>query len=149
MLTLNLSFKSSPFFQPSLRVASYLPLPWFLFTSCHLTSFVSIPSFAMCFICYHHLLVIHRSCLDTHLYSGSLKSPLFHLNWRVVVYLSSLWTYLLFFICRSCLNSILCGIYILGSYAHLPPLLHPCPLSPLNPRDTYALAHMLILNLPF
>ena len=34
-------------------------------------------------------------------------------------------------------------------YAHLPPLLHPCPLSPLNPRDTYALAHMLILNLPF
>jgi hypothetical protein len=49
----------------------------------------------------------------------------------------------------SCLNSILCGIYILGSYAHLPPLLHPCPLSPLNPRGTYALAHMLILNLHF
>jgi hypothetical protein len=27
----------------------------------------------VCFIFYHHLLVIHRSCLDTHLYSGSLK----------------------------------------------------------------------------
>jgi hypothetical protein len=54
-----------------------------------------------------------------------------------------------FSIYRSCLNSILCGIYILGSYAHLPPLLHPCPLSPLNPRDTYALVHMLTLNLPF
>jgi hypothetical protein len=53
-----------------------------------------------------------------------------------------------FFTCTSCLNSTLCGIYILGSYTHLPPLLHPCPLLPLNPRDTYALAHMLILNLP-
>jgi hypothetical protein len=52
-------------------------------------------------------------------------------------------------ICKSCLNSILCGIYILGSYAHLPPLLHPYPLSPLNPRDTYALVHMLTLNIPF
>jgi len=89
--------KASPLFWESLRVVSYLPLPWFLFTSCRLTSFVSIPSFAMCFICYHHLLVIHRSCLDTHLYSGSLKSPLFHLNWRVVVYLSGHWTYLLIF----------------------------------------------------
>jgi len=47
MLTLNLSFKSSPFFQPSLRVASYLPLPWFLFTSFRLTSVVLIPSFAV------------------------------------------------------------------------------------------------------
>jgi hypothetical protein len=27
----------------------------------------------MCFICYHHHLVIHPSCVDTHLYSGSLK----------------------------------------------------------------------------
>jgi hypothetical protein len=54
-----------------------------------------------------------------------------------------------FFICRSCLNSILCGTYILGYYAHLPPLLHPCSLSPLNPRDIYALALMLTLNPPF
>jgi hypothetical protein len=29
----------------------------------------------MCFICYHHLLGIHRSRLDTHLYSYSLKIP--------------------------------------------------------------------------
>jgi hypothetical protein len=36
--------KASPFFQPSLRVASYPSLPWFLFTSCRLTSFVLIPS---------------------------------------------------------------------------------------------------------
>jgi hypothetical protein len=35
------------------------------------------------------------------------------------------------------------------SYAHLPPLLHPCLLSPLNPRDIYSLALMLTLNLPF
>jgi hypothetical protein len=27
----------------------------------------------MCCICYYHLLVIHRSCLDTHLYYGSLE----------------------------------------------------------------------------
>jgi hypothetical protein len=52
-------------------------------------------------------------------------------------------------ICRSCLNSILCGTCILCSYAHLPPLLHPCSLSPLNPRDIYSLALMLTLNLPF
>jgi hypothetical protein len=39
--------KASPFFQPSLRVVSYLSLPWFLFTSCRLTSFVLIPSIAM------------------------------------------------------------------------------------------------------
>jgi hypothetical protein len=67
----------------------------------------------MCFICYHHLLVIHRSCLDTHLYSGSLKSPLFHLNLRVAVYLSGPWTYpLIFSICKSYLNSILYGTNI-------------------------------------
>ena len=89
--------KASPFLQPSLRVVGYLSLPWFLFTSCRLTSFVLIPSFAMCFICYHHLLVIHRSCLDTHLYAGSLKSPLFHLNWRVAIHLSGPWTYPLLF----------------------------------------------------
>ena len=36
--------KASTFFQPSLRVARYLPLPGFLFTSCHLTRFVLILS---------------------------------------------------------------------------------------------------------
>ena len=54
-----------------------------------------------------------------------------------------------FSIYRSCLNSILCGIYILGSYAYLPPLLHPCPLSPLNPCNIYTLTFTLTLNLPF
>jgi hypothetical protein len=39
--------KASPFFQPSLRVARYLSLPWFLFTSCRLTGFVLIPSLAV------------------------------------------------------------------------------------------------------
>jgi hypothetical protein len=27
----------------------------------------------VCFICYHHYLVIHQSCFDTYLYSYSLK----------------------------------------------------------------------------
>ena len=43
----NYPLKASPSFQPSLRVASYPSLPWFLFTSCPLTSFVLIPSLAM------------------------------------------------------------------------------------------------------
>jgi hypothetical protein len=43
----NYPLKASPSFQPSLRVASYPSLPWFLFTSCRLTSFVLIPSLAM------------------------------------------------------------------------------------------------------
>jgi hypothetical protein len=90
--------KVSPFFQPGLRAVSYPSLPWFLFNSCRLISLVLIPSFAVCFICYHHYLVIHRSCLDTYLYSCSLKkSPLFHLNLRVAVYLSGPWTYPLLF----------------------------------------------------
>jgi hypothetical protein len=63
--------KASPFFQPSLKAMSCLSLPWFLFTPCRLIGFVLISSFVACFICYHHLLVIHRSCLDAHLYSGS------------------------------------------------------------------------------
>jgi hypothetical protein len=67
----------------------------------------------------------------------------------MAIYLSSPWTYPLLSTCRSCLNSILCGTYILGSYAHLPPLLHPCPLSSLNPCNIYTLTFTLILNLPF
>jgi hypothetical protein len=31
----------------------------------------------VCFICYHHLLVIHRFCPDTHPYSCTLKIPSF------------------------------------------------------------------------
>ena len=148
MFTLNLAFKSSPFFQPSLRVASYLPLPWFLFTSFCLTSVVLIPSFVVFWFSITItlssidldliLIFIHTkkiSALPPQIESGSL--PIWPLDVPS------------FFTCTSCLNSTLCGIYILGSYTHLPPLLHPCPLLPLNPRDTYALAHMLILNLPF
>jgi hypothetical protein len=67
--------KASPLFWESLRVASYLSLPWFLFTSCRLTSFALIPSLVVFFIYYHPHLVIHRPCLDTHLYSYSLKIP--------------------------------------------------------------------------
>jgi len=59
--------KAFPFFRPSLRVVSYLSLPWFLFTSCHLTSCLN-SIFCCVFICYRHHLIIHRSCLDTHLY---------------------------------------------------------------------------------
>jgi hypothetical protein len=39
--------KASPLFWESLRVVSYLSLPWFLFTSCRLTIFVLIPSLAV------------------------------------------------------------------------------------------------------
>jgi hypothetical protein len=49
-------------------------------------------------------------------------------------------------VCGRTLNT---DMYILGSYTHLPPLLHPCLLSPLNPRDIYDLAFLLTLNLPF
>jgi hypothetical protein len=51
--------------------------------------------------------------------------------------------------CRSCLNSILYGTYIICSYAYLPPLLHPCPLPPLNPCNIYTHVFTLTLNLPF
>jgi hypothetical protein len=107
----------------------------------------SILCYVMIF--YHHHLVIYRSCLDTPLYSYSLEMPSLPPQFES----GSLPIWPLdvpsFFTCTSCLNSTLCGIYTLGSYTHLPPLLHPCPLLPLNPRDTDALAHMLILNLPF
>jgi hypothetical protein len=89
--------KGSPFFQPNLRFASYPSLPWFLFTSCRPTSFVLIPSLVVFFICYHPHLVVHRSCLDTHLYSYFLKKPLFYLNLRVTIYLSDPWTHPLLF----------------------------------------------------
>jgi hypothetical protein len=100
-------------------------------------------------IFYHHHLVIHRSCIDTHLYSYSKKISA--LPSQIESGSLPIWPLDVpsFFTCTSCLNSTLCGIYILGSYTHLPPLLHPCPLLPLNPRDTYALAHILILNVPF
>jgi hypothetical protein len=142
--------KASPLFWESLRVTSYLSLPWFLFTSCRLTSFALIPSLAVFF----YLLSpspCHPSVLPW--YSSLFllfKNPLSSTSiWeRQLTYLALGHT-LSFSTCRSCLNSILGGTYILGSYAHLPPLLHPCPLSPLNPRDIYALTFMLTLNIPF
>jgi hypothetical protein len=149
MLTLNLSFKSSPFFQPSLRVANYLPLPWFLFTSFRLTSVVLIPYFVV----FWFSITITLSSIDLALIlifihiQKKIRSSTSNWGWQFT-YLA-LGRTLFFYICTSCLNSTLCGIYILGSYTHLPPLLHPCPLLPLNTRDTYALAHVFILNLPF
>ena len=72
MMTLNLSFKSLPFLSTQFESCE-LPIS-------PLISFHSLSPYKFClnsilcgvFICYHHL-VIHRSCLDTHLYSGSLK----------------------------------------------------------------------------
>jgi hypothetical protein len=73
MLTLNLSFESLPFL--STQFESYeLPIsPLISFHSLSPYKFLLIPSFAVCFICYHHYLVVHRSCLDTYLYSCSFK----------------------------------------------------------------------------
>jgi hypothetical protein len=149
MLTLNLSFKSLPFL--STRFESYeLPIS-------PLISFHSLSPYKFClnsilcgvFICYHHHLVIHRSCLDTHLYSCSLKIsslppqsesgnlPIWPLDvpspfpFTGHVFTPSLMVFIFF---------VLMPIYL---------LLHPCLLSPLNPCDIYALTSMLTLNLPF
>jgi hypothetical protein len=131
MLTLNLSFKSLPFLSTQF-VSCELPITPLVFVP-SLSRYKFCPNSILCCvsICYHHYLVIHRPWLDTYLYSCSLKFPLFHLK------SSNLPIWPLdepspFFICRSCLNSILYGTYILCSYAHLPPLLHSCMLSPLS-----------------
>jgi hypothetical protein len=81
-------FKAFPFFQPSLRAVSYLPLPWFLFPPCHLTSFVLIPSFVVFLFAITITLVIPRSlpwCLS---YAYLFKYHLSHLDLRMVFYLS-------------------------------------------------------------
>jgi hypothetical protein len=73
MFTLNLSFKSLPFLSTQFESCG-LPISLLIpFHSLSPYKFVLIPSTAVCFICYHHYLVIHRSCLHTHLYSYSLK----------------------------------------------------------------------------
>jgi hypothetical protein len=139
MLTLNLSFKSLPFLSTKFESCELPISPLISFPSLSPYRFCSNSILCCVFICYHHYIVIHRPCFVTYLYSCSLKKPpLFHLNLRVAVYLSGIGTYPIFFPCTSCLNSTLCGIYILGSYTHLPPLLHPCLLSPLDPRDIYS-----------
>jgi hypothetical protein len=55
---------------------------------------------------------------------------------------------LFFSTCRSCLNSILCGTYILGSYAHLPPLLHSGLVSPLTLVISIPLPSCLLWTYP-
>jgi hypothetical protein len=73
MLTLNLSFKSLPF--PSTQFESCeLPIsPLIYFHSLSPYKFCLNSILCCVFICYHHHLVVHRSCYDTHLYSSSLK----------------------------------------------------------------------------
>ena len=142
MLTLNLSFKSLPFLCTQFESCE-LPIS-------SLISFHFLSPYKFCLnsiLCYVFYLLSPSPCHPSIL---PWYSSLF---WLFKNLLSStsigewLFTYLaigrtsLFFICRSCLNSILCGIYILGSYTHLPPLLHPCPLLPLKP--SWYLCHCL------
>jgi hypothetical protein len=72
MLTLNVSFKSLPFLSTQFESCELpiSPLIYFHTLSPYKLCVNSIP--CCVFICYHpHL----RSCLDTHLYSYSLKIP--------------------------------------------------------------------------
>ena len=89
--------KASPLFWPDLRAVSYLSLPWFLFTPCRITSLVLIPSFDVSLFA----ITITFSSIDltlTLIFMPALqKSPLFHLNLRVAIYLSGPWTYPLLF----------------------------------------------------
>jgi hypothetical protein len=149
MFTLNLSFKSLPFLSTQFESCELpiSPLISFHFLSPYKFCVNSIP--CCVFVCYHPHLVVHRSCLDTHLYSYSLKIPSPTSIWEWLFTCLALGRTLSFSICRSYLSSILYGIYILGSYANLPPLLHSCLLSPSNPCDIYALTFTLTLNLPF
>jgi hypothetical protein len=75
MLTLNLSFKSLPFLPTQFESCELpiSPLISFYFLSPYRFCVISIP--CCVFICYHPNLVVHRYCLDTHLYSYSLKVP--------------------------------------------------------------------------
>jgi hypothetical protein len=75
MLTLNLSFKGLPFLSTKFEGCEVpiSPLISFHLLSPYLFCANSIPSCV--FICYHPRLVVHRSCLDTHVYSYSLKIP--------------------------------------------------------------------------
>jgi hypothetical protein len=132
MLTLNLSFKSLPFL-PTQFESCELPISALIsFYSLSPYKFYLNSILCYVFICFHHYLVIHQSCLDTHLYSYSLKKipslpPQLEsgnlLIWPLDISFS---------ICKSCLNSILYGTSILCSYAHLPPLLRSWPLSSLS-----------------
>jgi hypothetical protein len=139
MLTLNLSFKSLSFL--STQFEGYeLPIS-------PLISFHSLTPYQCCvksipccvFICYHPHLVVHRSCLDTHLYSYFLKIPSLPPQFESGDTYLALGRTPFFFICTACLNFILYGTYIFCFYAPLPPLLHSCLLSPLT----------LVISIPF
>jgi hypothetical protein len=75
MLTLNLSFNSLPFLSTHFESCEVpiSPLISFHFLSPYEFCVNYIP--CCVFICYHPHLVVHRSCLDTHIYSYSLKIP--------------------------------------------------------------------------
>jgi hypothetical protein len=75
MLTLNLSFKSLPFLSTQFEncMLPISPLISFHFLLPYKFCVNSIP--CCVFICYHPHVVVHRSCLNTHLYSYSLKIP--------------------------------------------------------------------------
>jgi hypothetical protein len=75
MFTLNSSFKSLPFLSTQIESCELpiSPLISFHFLSPYKFCVNSIPCCVL--ICYHPHLVVHRYCLDTHLYSYPLKLP--------------------------------------------------------------------------
>jgi hypothetical protein len=75
MLTLNLSSKSLPFLSTQFESCELPISPLISFLSLSSYKFCLNPTLRCVFIHYHHHLVIHRSFLDTHLYSHSLKIP--------------------------------------------------------------------------
>jgi hypothetical protein len=75
MFTLNLSVKRLPFLPIQFESCELpiSPLISFYFLSPYKFCVNSIPCYVL--ICYHPHLAVHRSCLDTHLYSYFLKIP--------------------------------------------------------------------------
>ena len=151
MLTLILSFKSLPFLSTQFESCELpiSPLIYFHFLSPYKFCLNSILG------CVFYLLPplpCHPSVLLWYLFlflffKKNLLSSTSIGEWQFT-YLAFGRT-LSFSIYRSYLNSILYGTYIIGSYADLPPLPHPCLLSPLNLHDIYALTFTLTLNLSF
>jgi hypothetical protein len=89
MLTLNLSFKSLPFLSTQFESCKLPISPLISFSSLLPYKFCLNSILCYVFICYHHYLVIHRSCLDTYLYSCSSKisslPPQFESgNWHIL-----------------------------------------------------------------
>ena len=89
MFTLNLSFKSLPFLSTQFESCKLPISPLISFSSLSPYKFCLNSILCCVFICYHHYLVIHRSCLDTYLYSCSSKisslPPQFESgNWHIL-----------------------------------------------------------------